>query len=118
RLSARDLARFGLLYLRGGRWKSEQVIPEKWVKMSTRSYSHAGDRGGYGYMWWVAQGEVHFPQMSVPPGTYTARGAGGHYVVVIPSLDLVVVHRADTDAGRKVDGIQFGALLEAILAAK
>ena len=119
RMSARDLARFGLLYLRGGRWGREQVIPEKWVRMSVRSYSPAGERGGYGYMWWVAQGDVHFPQMSVPPGTYTARGAGGHYVVVVPSLDLVVVHRADTDAkDRKVEGLAFGSLMEKILAAR
>lgn len=119
RMSARDLARFGLLYLRGGRWKDRQVVPEKWVRMSVRSYSHAGDRGGYGYMWWVAHGDVHFPQMSVPAGTYSARGAGGHYVVVVPSLDLVVVHRADTDTpDRKVEGLAFGALLERILAAK
>lgn len=118
RLSARDLARFGLLYLRGGRWKNAQVIPEKWVRMSVRSYSHAGERGGYGYMWWVAQGDVHFPQVSVPPGTYTARGAGGHYVAVVPSMDLVVVHRADTDTGKTVEGLAFGSLMEAILAAK
>jgi len=118
RMSARDLARFGLLYLRGGRWKETQVVPEKWVRMSVRSYSPAGERGGYGYMWWVAVGDVHFPQVSVPPGTYSARGAGGHYVVVLPALDLVVVHRADTDAGRKVEGLEFGALLEKILAAR
>lgn len=119
RLSTRDLARFGLLYLRGGRWKDRQVISEKWVRMSVRSYSPAGERGGYGYMWWVAEGDVHFPQMAVPPGTYSARGAGGHYVVVIPAYDLVVVHRADTDVpDRKVEGLEFGALLEKILAAR
>ena len=70
-------------------------------------------------MWWVARGDIHFPQVEVPPGTYSARGAGGHYVVVIPPLDLVVVHRVDTDQpGRGVDGMAFGALLETILAAK
>jgi CubicO group peptidase (beta-lactamase class C family) len=119
RLSTRDLARFGLLFLRGGRWRDAQVIPEKWVRMSVRPYSHAGERGAYGYMWWVARGDIHFPQMSVPEGTYSARGAGGHYVVVIPALDLVVVHRVDTDVpGRKVESLAFGALLEAILAAR
>lgn len=118
RMSTRDLARFGLLYLHGGRWDDRQVVPEKWVRMSVRPYSPAGERGAYGYMWWVAAGDVHFPQMSVPPGTYSARGAGGHYVVVIPALDLVVVHRADTDTPRRdVDGLMFGALLEKILAA-
>lgn len=119
RLSTRDLARFGLLFLRGGRWGAAQVVPEKWVRMSTRSYSPAGERGGYGYMWWVAVDDVHFPNTSVPPGTYTARGAGGHYVVVVPSADLVVVHRADTEEpGREVDGFEFGRLMEAILAAR
>jgi CubicO group peptidase (beta-lactamase class C family) len=119
RMSARDLARFGLLYLRGGRWGQRQVIPEKWVRNSVRSYSPAGERGGYGYMWWVAQGDVHFPQIFVPTGTYSARGAGGHYLVVVPRLDLVVVHRVDTDVpGRKVEGLEFGSLLEKILAAK
>ena len=55
----------------------------------------------------------------MPPGTYSARGAGGHYVVVIPARDLVVVHRADTDVpNRKIEGLAFGELLEAILAAK
>ena len=118
RLSTRDLARFGLLYLRGGRWGDRQVIPEKWVRMSVRPYSHAGDRGAYGYMWWVARGDIHFPQMAVPEGTYSARGAGGHYVVVVPPLDLVVVHRVDTDVpGRRVESLEFGALLERILAA-
>ncbi|MGE5616827.1 MAG: serine hydrolase domain-containing protein [Bacillota bacterium] len=119
RMSARDLARFGLLYLQGGRWEGAQVVPEKWVRMSVRPYSHAGERGAYGYMWWVARDDIHFPQMSVPPGTYSARGAGGHYVVVIPALETVVVHRVDTDIPeRRVEGLAFGALLEKILAAK
>jgi CubicO group peptidase (beta-lactamase class C family) len=119
RMSARDLARFGLLYLRGGRWGNQQLIAEKWVRNSVRSYSPAGERGGYGYMWWVAERDVHFPQVSVPPGTYTARGAGGHYVVVVPALDLVVVHRADTDVpGRRVEGLAFGSLMEKILEAR
>jgi CubicO group peptidase (beta-lactamase class C family) len=119
RMSARDLARFGLLYLRNGRWNEAPVIPEKWVRMSVRPYSHAGDRGAYGYMWWVAREGIHFPQIEVPEGTYSARGAGGHYVVVIPPLDLVVVHRVDTEQpGKRVEGFEFGALLEKILAAK
>ena len=118
RMSARDLARFGLLFLHKGRWGKRTVIPEKWVHLSVRPYSPAGDRGAYGYMWWVANEDIHFPGMSVPRGTYSARGARGHYVVVIPSLELVVVHRVDTDvAGRKVSAADFGTLLEHVLAA-
>lgn len=116
RLSARDLARFGLLYLNGGSWNGKQVVPQRWVRMSVRPYSLAGDRGGYGYMWWVANQDIHFPQMSVPHGTYSARGARGHYIVVVPERELVVVHRVDSDTpGRKVSSMAFGALLERIL---
>ena len=119
RLSARDLARFGMLFLNGGRWNGTQVVPEKWVRMSVRPYSLAGDRGAYGYMWWVANQGIHFPQMSVPHGTYSARGARGHYIVVVPERELVVVHRVDTDAaGHKVSAMDFGALLESILQAQ
>src|SRR5262245_38754148 len=118
-LRARDIARFGQLYLNGGRWNYRQIVPEKWVRMSVRSYSHAGDRGGYGYTWWVAVQDIHFPQMSVPHGTYSARGARGHYIVVVPQRALVVVHRVDTDkAGHEVSSMQFGELLERILAAQ
>jgi hypothetical protein len=53
RLSARDLARFGQLYLQEGTWDGEQIIPTGWVAESTRVYSKTGQSGtssGYGYM--------------------------------------------------------------------
>lgn len=118
RMSARDVARFGLLFLRGGAWEGAQVLPADWVRESVLPYSHAGARGAYGYMWWVAREGVSFPQVEAPPGTYSARGAGGHYCVVLPTLDLVVVHRVNTDIpGRQVDGFQFGRLLKLVLRA-
>jgi CubicO group peptidase (beta-lactamase class C family) len=102
RMSARDLARFALLYLHGGRWKDRQLIPSAWVRESTQSYSDAyADRGpglGYGYMWWI--GFLHnmgAPTVKVPPGTFEAMGAEGQYVFVIPAYDLVIVHRINSD---------------------
>src|SRR5688572_21648311 len=50
-MSARDLARLGVLYLRGGKWRDAQLIPSSWITESTRSYSDV-PTGGYGYMWW------------------------------------------------------------------
>ena len=97
--SARDLARFGLLYLRRGRWGDQQVIPAEWVEESTRPYSTTNSGSGYGYLWWTAPPEQPF--LSVPPGSYFAAGNGGQYVVVIPANDLVIVHLARMDS---VDG--------------
>ena len=118
RMTARDLARFGELFLRKGRWGGAQIVPEAWVEDSVAPISDAGLAGSYGYMWWVGRDGIHFPNARVPEGTYSARGAGGHYIVVLPKLDAVVVHRVDTDIpGNTVSSGRFGMLLRRILAA-
>ncbi len=117
-LSARDLARFGLLFSRDGRWRDQQIIPPQWVRESTQSYSDAGDRGGYGYMWWVARDGKHYPGGLVPDGSFSARGAGGHCILVIPSADLVMVHRVDTfRRDNQVTADELGKLVHLVLAA-
>ena len=100
RLSARDLARFGLLFLRNGRWKDKQVIPAAWVAESTATHAAFRPDHGYGYMWWTGDGESCFAHVSVAGHCFYAAGNYGQYVVVIPELDLVVVHRVDTDVSR------------------
>jgi CubicO group peptidase (beta-lactamase class C family) len=119
RMTARDMARFGLLFLRNGEWRGRQVIPREWVAESTRSYSDAGNSGGYGYLWWIAVEGRHLPGVTLPDRTYSARGAGGHHILVIPAFDLVIVHRVDTDVpGRSVGGKEFGELVRRILSAR
>ena len=80
-LSARDLARFGLLFARGGEWQGRQIIPRSWVVESTQSYSQTGSKGGYGYMWWTATKEHHIPGVELPAGAFSARGYRGHKVL-------------------------------------
>jgi len=119
RLTARDLARMGLLFLRHGRWGWRQIVPERWVAESVTSYSDAGDAGGYGYMWWVAANGRHLPGVTLPDGSYSARGAGGHFVLVVPAFDLVIVHRVNTDIeGQAVSAAEFGTLVGLILEAR
>jgi len=102
RMSARDLARFALLYLHEGRWNGRQIIPSAWVRESTQSYSDAfPDQGrgyGYGYLWWIGFPDNNgAPLVKAPPGTFAAMGAEGQYAFVIPAHDLVVVHRINSD---------------------
>ena len=124
RMSARDMARYGLLYLRGGKWRESQLVPAQWVRDSTTAYSVADGNArdsysGYGYLWWVAINGNHYPKVEVPDGSFSAWGAGGHFIAVIPALNVVVVHRVDTDdPAKKVTLEQFGNLLRLILAAK
>jgi CubicO group peptidase (beta-lactamase class C family) len=124
KITARDMARFGLLMLRNGQWKNKQIVPAGWVEESTRYHSDATLYAcdGYGYMWWVARDYNKFPHLPVadiPEGSYSARGAGGHYIMVIPDYDLVVVHRVDTyKRDNRVSREEFGTLMDYILEAR
>jgi CubicO group peptidase (beta-lactamase class C family) len=135
-ITARDMARFGLLYLRHGRWNEKQIVPQAWVEKSSHASemvsANGVDLGGYEYLWWVDYGGVHFPEVSLP-GIFSARGSGAHYLFIIPTLDLVIVHRTDNDppvrdaktvaeiANRgsvSKDRAEFGHLLKMILDAQ
>jgi len=123
RMSARDVARFGLLYLERGRWNDRQIIPEAWVRESTQPHTDIGLLGGYGYLWWVALRGKHFLSTEAPEGTYSARGTGEQNLVIYPAWNLVVVHRADAEGARRrgepfVRVTNFARLLQGILAAR
>jgi CubicO group peptidase (beta-lactamase class C family) len=107
--SARDLARFGLLMLNKGNWNGTQLIDSAWVEESTRYHSDATlySSDGYGYLWWVSRNFNKFPHMpnvKLPEGTFSARGAGGHLILIIPKYDMVIVHRVfqETDPNPSV----------------
>ncbi|WP_195575145.1 serine hydrolase domain-containing protein [Paenibacillus sp. 1001270B_150601_E10] len=76
-LSPRDMARFGLLYIRNGRWNEQKVIPQAWIQEST-----AMNANQYGYMWWLR--EEHNELI------YSAIGDGGNIICCIPNKDLVI----------------------------
>jgi CubicO group peptidase (beta-lactamase class C family) len=120
RLSTRDLARFGQLYLQGGRWAGRQVVPAGWVAESTRPITDFGDGTGYGYMWWTYEAGslgAAYPHLN-RHHLYMARGTGGQALYVIPSADLVIVHRGDTDHDREVVGRDVWHVADRILGAR
>jgi CubicO group peptidase (beta-lactamase class C family) len=101
-----------------------QIIPAQWVRDSTTAYSVADGNArdnysGYGYLWRVAVNGNHYPKVEVPDGSFSAWGAGGHFIAVIPAYNIVVVHRVNTDdPAKKVTLEQFGELLRLILTAR
>lgn len=82
-----DHARFGLLFLRKGKWKGKQLISENWIK-AAREPSLANK--DYGFMWWL-NGQERMKGIS--KNVYSARGFGGNYIVIDEENDLVVVTR-------------------------
>ncbi len=97
RMSARDMARFGLLHLNEGAWEDQRVFPRQWIVDSTRAYSVVGDSvHGYGYLWKVAFEGSLMAQLAGTPFFYHT-GDDVHLLAVIPKMKLVLVHRWDTD---------------------
>jgi CubicO group peptidase (beta-lactamase class C family) len=115
RMSARDMARFGLLYLRNGKWKNRDVIPEEWVEASRYPYTRVTDweGWGYGYMWWVDVGETDRKL-----GMYAAMGYGGHMIAVLPQENMVFVNRANTYLGKSTARSDLLQLIDKVLDAK
>lgn len=111
RMSARDMARFGLLFMRNGLWNNRQVVPSAWVEESTRIYSMTSVIAGYGYLWWIMESGRF-------GGMISAIGAGGQYIDIIPEEKLVFVHRVDTFARKSVEDLQRLTLLRMILDAR
>lgn len=87
----RDMAKYGQMYLDGGEWQGQRVLEESWIEESWQKYGRLRplERNGhqYGYLWWHHVYDVGGE--TIP--TLEARGNGGQYIFIAPSLDLVVV---------------------------
>ena len=86
--TARDFAKFGLLYLRDGVCNGVRILPEGWVDHARAQHVFDSDTGlGYGAHWWTLPGEHN---------SLVASGYEGQYIMVIPDRDLVVVRLGKT----------------------
>jgi CubicO group peptidase (beta-lactamase class C family) len=103
--TARDLARFGLLYQNDGVWNGERIIPSEWVKYVATPAPAQPDKGpGYGAQFWI-----YGPKDGLPEGTYAARGNRGQYVFIVPSKKLIIARRGfDPDNGGRFDIARYG----------
>ena len=92
--SARDYARFGLLYLNDGVWNGERILPEGWVQQTVQAPPVFKEKD-YGYQFWLNGWEVddsterQYPEL--PADAFLADGYGGQRIYIIPSKELVIV---------------------------
>lgn len=84
-LLPRDFLKFGQLMLNGGSWGGRRILDPGFVTAATSPHYHLRNVF-YGYLWWVED----YPYKDRVVRSYSARGAGGQWVTVIPELDLVV----------------------------
>ncbi len=137
-LSTRDMARVGLLMLRGGNWNGKQVVDQNWVNFMTtlvtpvnelfphglrQAAEQAQWRWGFGTMWWVWDS----PRLPIGLsannfyGAYSAMGFGGQYITVLPGYDMVVAHKVEiqnTSRGMDVSNQDYYTVLQMLIASR
>ena len=85
---SRDMIKMGLLTLNQGKWRGQQHLPSAFVKKATTPLLFKGTTGSdYGYFWWYQERQVKDKKYPCIQG----RGAGGQFIFVFPTLDLVAV---------------------------
>ena len=95
--NARDLARFGLLYLNEGVWNGERLLSKEWIDFVRTPAPSTEEIGSiYGGQWWLVPDD----RDDVPKDAYSTSGNRGQFTIVVPSHDLVIVRRG-LDYGRQ-----------------
>jgi CubicO group peptidase (beta-lactamase class C family) len=114
-LTARDLARVGLLMARDGRWGDQQLLPKDWVAFNRQpfdKYTAGQDEAVPGGQWWLNQGAPR-PWPDAPADTFAALGHWGQALYVMPDEHLVIVRYGDDRDG----SYRHNELLKRVLAA-
>ena len=88
-LTAREMARFGFLYLNRGQWAGDEIIEPEWVIESTRDHVQRNENFGFGYHWVVAVRGGHL--------AFNADGWGGQIICIVPALDMVIVLKSEAE---------------------
>ncbi len=123
-LSTRDMARVGYLMLRNGKWKDQQIIPADWIKTTTSvvsTYKKAVEEKtawfhfGYSYLWWVWDEPYNIGNYQ---GAYSATGAYGQFITVLPRLDLVIAFKTKYDYGRQTPADVYLKVVDMLIAAR
>ncbi|MCP4202417.1 MAG: serine hydrolase [bacterium] len=126
RMSVRDRARLGQLFLQNGKWGNGQIIPETWVEESTRAYSVPSTPRipgiGFGYMWWTLEPEF-FESILMDSRLHHLRGFaatdfGGQAIVVLPDAEMVVVVGSEVSSDIGFDMVETFPMMEKILTAR
>ena len=83
----RDFAKFGLLYLRGGVWDDRRLLPRSWIDYARTHWGTDPESGPYSAHWWIGL---------AGPGSFSANGFEGQFIVCCPDRDLILVRNGVT----------------------
>jgi CubicO group peptidase (beta-lactamase class C family) len=118
-LRPRDMAKLGYLVLRKGRWAGNQVVSESWLQESMRHRVHTSWRFSsypvdYGYLWWLLPLDGSGMAQGEDADIYTASGAQGQWIFIIPKYDMVVVATGSSQVFDRPVGFLYSDILRAV----
>ncbi len=115
RMSSRDLALYGLLYMNYGEWNDQQIIPREWIDVSTKPYSIYSPQHGnaYGMLW-----RVRVPDENTKRNSFFHTGVGVHMLGIYPDSGLILVHRVDTEKETSYQEGDFYKMLRLVFASR
>ena len=124
--TARDLLRFGELFLNEGSWQGKRLLSKEWVKRAFTPNSAFSElrlnhrpMEGYGRSWWlntpIPTAQIGKEVKSAPVDAYSAQGHYGQFLFIVPSQKLIVVRLATDKNGNRLDLNQFFTLVQGIL---
>lgn len=94
RISTRDLALLGQLYLNNGVWNGTQIVPKEWIEISKKPYSIINEKKGiaYGMLW-----KLNLDKTNKKAVSFYHTGLEMQLLGVYPELNMVIVHRVNTE---------------------
>ena len=104
-ITARDLARFGYLYLHEGRWKGKELVPAAFIREATTASQEL--EKAYGLLWWV---NTHGQWNGLPRNAHAALGLYGNHLLVLPEKRLLVIRLVGTKEKADSDLSKMGTL--------
>lgn len=115
RLSAKDLALYGQLFLKKGSWNGVQIVPEEWIDVSTKPFSMINREFGIGYgMLW----NVLIPIEGRKSKSYFHTGLGVHMLAIYPASNMVLIHRVNTEEDYKFNDNDFYKMISLVWSAQ
>jgi CubicO group peptidase (beta-lactamase class C family) len=112
-LTPRDMSKLGQVFLDSGKWKGIQIVSSSWViKATSTFFGNEENENGYAYQWWTAKYNINSKTVRV----FSARGNGGQYIFVVPSLNAVITFTGGNFSPLD-QGAPFGIMTNVILPA-
>jgi CubicO group peptidase (beta-lactamase class C family) len=119
RMSVRDLALFGQFMLNEGKWNGEAIVSQEWLTRSLTNYSINEKERGVGYLWNIENNGKLWGDYTYPDGSFGFSGYPGHFLLVIPTEQLVIVyeHQIGTTKKEFMTSEEFGELVSELVVA-